>query len=341
MATTSTSSGQATGSVRANSRLGSLRDPAPAGWAPVSTPRSIDVPSGVRWITLPTERGQFAAFEALPATGVCERRPAVLVPGFTGSKEDFLPILRQLAAAGRRVIAIDMRGQYETPGTDDRDSYSLAELSADIGAIVTAIAADPARMPARGDASVHLLGHSFGGLVARETVLADAQAVCSLTLMSSGPGRLTGPAAGTLAAVVGPLQGLTGRELAAQVKRLWETQLKVQARQEGTPRLILDFLERRMLRSNADGLIATAGILLTCPDRTAALAATAAMPILVIYGEYDDKWETRVQEDVAERLRAQRVCIPGATHSPAVEAPETTASALTSFWNKAETATPR
>ena len=304
----------------------------------MSTPRSIDVPSGVRWITLPTERGQFAAFEALPATGVSERRPALLVPGFTGSKEDFLPILRQLAAAGRRVIAIDMRGQYETPGTDDRDAYSLAELSADIGAIVTAIAADPSRMPARSDASVHLLGHSFGGLVARETVLTDtyAQGVCSLTLMSSGPGKLTGPAAGVLADVVGPIQGLTGRALAAQVKRLWEMQLKVQARQEGTPQHILEFLERRMLRSNADGLIATARILLTCPDRTAALAAVAAMPILVLYGEYDDKWETPVQEDVAERLLAQRVCIPGATHSPAVEAPETTASALTSFWNKAE-----
>jgi pimeloyl-ACP methyl ester carboxylesterase len=190
-------------------------------------------------------------------------------------------------------------------------------------------------MPARGDASVHLAGHSFGGLVARQAVLADADGICSLTLMSSGPGKLTGPAADVLRAIVAPLRDLTGRELAAQVKRLWEMQLKVAARLEGTPQHILEFLERRMLRSNADGLVAAAGILLSCPDRTAALAA-AAMPILVIYGEYDDKWETPVQEDVAERLRAQRVCIPGATHSPAVEAPETTASALTSFWNKAE-----
>jgi pimeloyl-ACP methyl ester carboxylesterase len=39
---------------------------------------------------------------------------------------------------------------------------------------------------------------------------------------------------------------------------------------------------------------------------------------------------------MAARLRAQRVCIPGATHSPAVEAPETTASALNKFWNAAE-----
>jgi len=30
------------------------------------------------------------------------------------------------------------------------------------------------------------------------------------------------------------------------------------------------------------------------------------------------------------------VCIPGAAHSPAVEAPETTAAMLTAFWNHAE-----
>jgi len=32
------------------------------------------------------------------------------------------------------------------------------------------------------------------------------------------------------------------------------------------------------------------------------------------------------------------VCNPGAAHSPAVEAPETVASALTMFWNSVEAA---
>ncbi|HUC57551.1 MAG TPA: alpha/beta hydrolase, partial [Streptosporangiaceae bacterium] len=42
------------------------------------------------------------------------------------------------------------------------------------------------------------------------------------------------------------------------------------------------------------------------------------------------------QEMMAKRLGAERVCIPGAAHSPAVEAPETTAAMLTTFWNHAE-----
>ena len=302
----------------------------------MSTPRSVDIPPGVRRITVKTSRGRFAAFEAMPATGVCERGPALLVPSFTGSKEDFLPILRQLAAAGRRVVAIDMRGQYQTPGTADRGRYSLGELGADIGAVATEVTGGPGQAPARGQPGVHLLGHSFGGLAVRETVLAGSAAISSLTLMSSGPGRLTGPAAGVLAAILSPLRGLTGQRLRTEVRQVWDLQLSVQAQEDGTPPHIIEFLRRRMLGSHPDGLAAMAEQLLDTPDRTAALAASVQAPVLVLYGEYDDKWQTPMQEEMAERLRAQRVCIPGATHSPAVEAPETTASALNSFWNAAE-----
>ena len=79
----------------------------------------LQLPDGVRRVTVETIRGSFAALEALPSTGVTERRPALLIPGYTGSKEDFLPVLGPLAAAGRRVVAIDMRGQYESPPAAD------------------------------------------------------------------------------------------------------------------------------------------------------------------------------------------------------------------------------
>jgi pimeloyl-ACP methyl ester carboxylesterase len=38
----------------------------------------------------------------------------LLVPGYTGSKEDFLPLLRPLARAGFRAVAMDQRGQFES-----------------------------------------------------------------------------------------------------------------------------------------------------------------------------------------------------------------------------------
>ena len=75
--------------------------------------------------------------------------------------------------------------------------------------------------------------------------------------------------------------------------------------------------------------------LLGAPDRTAELARWVDYPVLVLYGEDDDKWEPAVQ-DTASQLTAERVCIPAAAHSPAVDAPETTASALNAFWHAAE-----
>jgi len=304
----------------------------------VSTPRTLRLPEEVRRVTVETARGSFAALEALPATGLAERQPALLIPGYTGSKEDFLPVLGPLARAGRRVIAIDMRGQYESPAAADAGGYSLPALAADVALIADALGAlrsDGAERP--GARHIHLLGHSFGGLVARELLLAQAARVGSLTMMSSGPGALTGPRAAVLRAVLSQLEPAPPGGLAAEVRRIWDTQLEPAAIADGTPADVIDFLRTRMLRSCPTGLWSMGHGLLGCPDRTSALATMGA-PLLVIYGENDDAWEPSVQDQMAHRLGAERVCIPGAAHSPAVEAPETVASALTMFWNSVEAA---
>lgn len=308
----------------------------------MSTPRTLRLPAEVRRLTLETPRGPFAALEALPAAGVAERQPALLIPGYTGSKEDFLPVLGPLARAGRRVIAIDMRGQYESPAAADADGYGIAALAADVAMIADLLGAhqgDARRHDGRtraGAHHVHLLGHSFGGLVARELLLAQAARISSLTLMSSGPGALTGPRAEVLRAVLAEIEPAAPSGLGAEVERLWYTQLEPAAVADGVPADVIDFLRTRMLRSCPTGLWSMARGLLGCPDRTSALATLGA-PLLVIYGENDDAWAPSIQDDMAQRLRAERVCIPGAAHSPAVEAPETVASTLTTFWNSVET----
>src|SRR5215469_1985650 len=293
----------------------------------MSTPRMLRLPDGVRRVTVETSRGSFAALEALPATGVAERQPALLIPGYTGSKEDFLPVLGPLARAGRRVIAIDMRGQYESPAAADADGYGLPALAADVAMIADALGGHGAA--ARPDSQhthaqhthaqhIHLLGHSFGGLVARELLLAQAARIGSLTLMSSGPGALTGPRAAVLRAVLAELEPAVPGGLAAEVRRLWDTQLGPAAVADGVPAEIIDFLRARMLRSCPTGLW------------------SMGHGLLGLYGENDDAWAPSIQDDMAHRLAAQRVCIPGAAHSPAVEAPETVASTLTTFWNSVE-----
>jgi pimeloyl-ACP methyl ester carboxylesterase len=306
----------------------------------VSTPKALQLPSGVRRLTIETSRGKFAALEALPLSGVHERQPALLVPGYTGSKEDFLLILQALAAAGRQVVAIDMRGQFETPGADDSADYQLGALAADVALVAdwlsdghdSASGADGGS----GGGGVHLLGHSLGGLVTREVLLSQATRISSLTLMSSGPGALSGPRARTLENLMAELDGTGPAGLGAEVERIWRTRLQPEAVAGGVPEPIIDFLGTRLLNSSPTGLRAMAETLLTCPDRTPALARLGTVPLMVVYGENDDAWEPAAQEDMAARLRAQRICIPAAAHSPAVEAPETTASTLTSFWNATE-----
>jgi pimeloyl-ACP methyl ester carboxylesterase len=285
----------------------------------------------VRATTIYTSRGPFAALCADPSGGG-ERQPALLVPGYTGSKEDFLSVLESLAAAGRAVTAIDMRGQYESDAAPGRAGYTLDQLASDVIWVAATIAGDTGR--------VHLLGHSFGGLVARQAALAAPRAFLSLTLLGSGPGTIGGERAQVLRNVLDFLEpaGDDVVVLRTMITQIWEAELRPQAHIDGTPPEIIEFLAQRYLRSCPLGLTEMARHLLDCPDRTADLVDVAAFPMLVSYGENDDAWPTQVQDLMAKRLHADRVCIPGAAHSPAVEAPETTAAMLTTFWNHAESA---
>jgi pimeloyl-ACP methyl ester carboxylesterase len=265
----------------------------------------------------------------------------LLVPGFTGSKEDFLAILEPLAAAGRTVYAYDQRGQYQSPDAADRSGYAAAELGADLLAIADAVAPDAD--------GVHLVGHSMGGLVAREAVLKRATAFLSLTLLGSGPASLRGDRATTLTDVLATLDPSDGElpddrgRLTDLVRQFWRDQLEPQARADGVDDNVIAFLRERTLRTCPIHYIAVARYLLTCPDRTEELAeavSAACLPTTVVYGENDDAWPPAEQDLMARRLGADRTCIPGAAHSPAVEAPVTTAAILTQFWNAAERRVP-
>jgi pimeloyl-ACP methyl ester carboxylesterase len=285
----------------------------------VSTPRFLSLPPGVSTQQIETPVGSFAALEAVPVSGVAERWPALLVPGFTGSKEDFIAVLQTLAQAGRRVVAVDLRGQYETPGPDDPKAYTCAALGADVDAIATAVGnGEP----------VHLLGHSFGGLVAREAVLNGMAKLASFTLMSSGP-----------AGIMGPRQHV-GRVMLAELPEhgidyMWANRMEPEALRAGVPDEIVAFLRKRLLSNHPIGLQTMAEEVLNAQDRVSDLTG-CGLDIMVLYGEHDDGWPPLLQAEMARRLEAECVVVPGSVHSPAVEAPETTAAALTRFWNEAE-----
>ncbi|MER7127716.1 alpha/beta fold hydrolase [Streptosporangium saharense] len=285
----------------------------------MSTPRFLTLPPGVRARRLETAVGTFAALEALPGSGIAERMPALLVPGLTGSKEDFLAVMQTLAQSGRQVVAIDLRGQFETGGPDDPSAYTCAALGNDVDAL--------AQLIGRGE-PIHLVGHSFGGLVAREAVIDGRTKFASYTMMSTGP-----------AAIVG-LRERVGREMLAEapeagLERMWDTRLEPEALSSGVPDEIVAFMRKRFFANSSTGMAAMTKEILSARDRCDELDQVD-VATLVLFGEHDDGWPPRTQSEMADRLSAECVVVPGAAHSPAVEAPETTAAALVRFWNAAE-----
>ncbi len=239
----------------------------------------------------------------------------LLVPGFTGSKEDFRYLLDPLAAQGMRAIAIDQRGQYESPGSDDPGAFTVEALATDLLELVAELGGP-----------VHLVGHSFGGLVSRAAVVGEPGLFRSLTLLSSGPAALSGPRVDALA-FLRPLLDSGGIVAVADALDAVSAQLPVGVQR---PPEEAAFLRTRFLRHSTVGLVAMADALTCEPDRVDELAATG-VPIQVVYGEHDDAWPPAVQAEMGARLGARVVVIPGAAHSPAVENPAAMVAALTSF----------
>ena len=62
-----------------------------------------------------TERGEFAVLEARPALGVSHRKPALLIPGYTGSKDNFLPVLEPLPDGSWRSVLVSPRIDARSP----------------------------------------------------------------------------------------------------------------------------------------------------------------------------------------------------------------------------------
>ncbi|OIV36916.1 alpha/beta hydrolase [Mangrovactinospora gilvigrisea] len=276
----------------------------------MSRPPTLVLPVGARAGWVKTGRGRFAAHVVEPSAPV---GTAVLVPGFTGSKEDFIALLAPLAEGGLRVVAVDPRGQWETPGAGDAAGYAMAELAADLAAIAEAVG---------GGRPVDLLGHSFGGLVAREAVLRDSAPWRSLTLMSSGPAGVDAGDAAKLTMLIDALRG------GVDLETIWGFMREGEAGEESE---IDAFLHRRWLGNDPLCLQVTGRQLRDAPDRVDALAAVP-LPKLVLSGEADDAWPVPWQSAMAERLHAERGIVAGAGHSPNADRPAETAALLLRFW---------
>ena len=251
--------------------------------------------------------------------------PLLLVHGFSGSKEDFEPVVADLAA-DRPVIAVDQPGHGGSEGSDDPAAYGLATTSAWLLRFADELGLE----------DFHLLGHSMGGLIVQRTAALASQRLLSLTLMGTGLGALREEAGDHITAVA-----LAARDEGMQAA--WDRSLQRPAREFVAP---ADpdrdaFCYQRFLALPPAAIVGGARNLISAAPLGAFLYGID-IPVLVIHGEHDDAWTPAEQAFLARTVAgAKLVVVPDAVHSPQLENRDYWLKAVTEFLGEAERATSR
>ena len=243
---------------------------------------------------------------------------ALLVPGYTSSADTFNGLLQPLSERGYKVMSFSQRGQCLSEGPDDVAGYELSRLGKDIHEVIEKLGL--------GD-QVHLLGHSFGGVVSIEAVLHNHSPFASLTLWNSGPRNM----GGTLPTEQQALkeQGPRGFFVLSQLAAGRDPE----ADNKGELNLIEQYYYDRLMSTKTAQLEAGMEILVNQVDRTLELSRTG-IPVLVSHGANDDAWPIDMQREMAEQLGADYVILANAGHSAHADRTYASAQLLATFWDE-------
>ncbi len=221
---------------------------------------------------------------------------------------------RQIEAlsASYNVVAFDLPG-HGLSATNSSD-WSFAYAANVVAELITKVSGSP----------VHLVGISFGGMIAQVTVITRPELVRSLTLIGTAPSFPDEVRQGMRArAALVRSQGMTA-VVESSLQR-WFTQSTRERRPDITDRLTKTLL--------ADDASTHAAIwdMISGLDLDDSLSEITC-PTLVLVGEQDPSTPPAVASRLASKIReSSLVVIPEASHIVTVEAPEAVTTALLSF----------
>jgi 3-oxoadipate enol-lactonase len=244
----------------------------------------------------------------------------VLVHGFGGAKEDFADHVPALAR-DHTVVIFDHRGHGASDKPAERNAYSLDRLATDILEVADGCGLDRFR----------LLGHSMGGMLARQIPLREPQRIEALIMMDTAAGPIPGfdPTLMDAAAEVAFTRGKDALKELLDLAQVLET--------PAYQRTLLDrpgyqqFQDRKWADVSEIMWGAMAVAMAYQPDDLAALAAAVSVPMLLIVGAQDAPFLAASRAMADAIPGAQLMIIPDAGHSPQFENPDAWIDALTRF----------
>ncbi len=214
--------------------------------------------------------------------------------------------------AGYNVVAFDLPGHGRSLAASE--DWSFAYAAAVVANLIEMVSDKP----------VHLVGISFGGMVAQVTTLARPDLVRSLTLIGTAPRFPEEARAGMRARAETVRTGGMAAVLQAGLER-WFTPETRQNRPD-----IVDRVTKTVL---ADDPATHAAIW----DTIATLDVTARLgeiqcPTLVLVGEHDPSTPPSFARELAAAIRGAKLeIIPGASHIVTMEAPAAVNEVLLNF----------
>jgi pimeloyl-ACP methyl ester carboxylesterase len=243
----------------------------------------------------------------------------ILVPGVTGSKEDFALMLPIIAAAGYHVLSYDMAGQYESADAGPAHLDPTARRYGHelfVGDLIAVLES--------GEGPAHVLGYSFAGTVAQIALSLRPELFASLALLSCPPQ----PGQGFRGVKrIGKISHLTTGRVGAALM-IWGLRRNVTHVPPGR----LAFVKHRLGVTRRSSVADIIMLMKRAPDLRQTLHDWAG-PKLVAVGEHD-LWPTRLHAAFAEQIGATLAVYPTG-HSPCETTPHQLSRDLLALYARA------
>jgi len=246
----------------------------------------------------------------------------VMVPGATGSKEDFLLMMPDLADAGYFVLSYDLAGQYESAAAGPenlmppRKRYDYQLFVDDLVAVLETAAASPA----------HVVAYSFAAIIAQLAYAQRPELFRSLTLQSCPPEP--GQSFRGVSRIGRFSSWVNGRIGAALL--IWGIR---SGRFVHVPKGRRSFVNYRFHFTRRQSVRDIYTLMQDAPDLRATLAE-ASLPKFVAVGEHD-LWPLRLHRVFAQAIGA-RIGVYRGGHSPCETSPHQFSRDLIALYAKAD-----